>query len=390
MMAARSEPAKPEARIVTDWLARTSTSDPLAHTSAGRAFERSFEAGDIERSLTEYEAAAAIGPNNYFFWLDLSRARNLNGDDMGTVTAIERALDLAPNYAAVQWAYGNTLIRQGRINDGLAFLAKAAGGRSEYFRPAALTALQMLDGNVEAARDALGKTDAANASLADALCATKRFEEAVDIWSQIPNDARINAFAKLGDSLRAQLIEAKHFRLTARVAADSWGNNDRPAVGRLTNGSFESEVKLRDASLFEWQIAEGAHPQIGIAEGQALAGMKNLFLLFNSFDTAAFRSVSQTAAAEPGAQYELRFSYRSDVRSEGQLIIEAAGACEQNVLAATPPLAAAGEWAPVTLRFTVPANCDGIVIRLNRTGCAGPSCPMHGRLSLDDFSLERL
>jgi Tfp pilus assembly protein PilF len=390
MLAARSDPTRPEARIISDGLAKTSPSDAAARAAAGAAFERSFDPGDVDRALLEYQAAAAASPDNYVYWLDLARVRSLTGDNAGTLSASARALELAPNYASVQWAYGNTLVRQGRIDEGLKFLAKAAAARAEYSRPAALTALQMLNGDVDAARNALGGNDAVNASLADALAASKRYDEAVGVWGAIPNEARRNSFTKLDEAIRARLVEAKQFRLASLVAAGMWANDDRPTAGRLTNGSFESEVKLRDASLFEWQIADGAAPQIGIAEGQAFAGAKNLFLLFNSFETAAFRPVSQTIAAEPGGEYELRLHYRSDVRSEGQLVIEAAAACELNVLAATPPLAGASEWTPVTLRFTVPANCDGVVIRLNRTGCAGPSCPMHGRLSLDDLSLRQL
>lgn len=389
MLASRLEADKPEARIVADWLSTTSPSDPRTHSAAGAAFERSFDIGDVDRALNEYETTASLSPNDYFAWLNVGRLRGLSGDRDGMISALDRALRLAPYYAAVQWAYGNALIRQGRLDDGFAYLAKAAEGNPEYARPAALTALQMLDGDIGAARRALGSSEATTAALVDALSLLKRFDEAVDLWSAIPAERRSTTFAKLGSAVREQLTAAKRFRLAARVAADLWPVEDRPTAGHITNAGFESDVRLRGAGVFEWQIADGTQPMIGIAEGQALEGQKNLFLLFNSFESSAFRSVAQTVAVEPGREYKLTLHYRSDVKSAASLKFEAANACELMVIGSSEPMAPSADWATLGMRITVPANCDGIVIRLNREGCSGPTCLTTGKLSLDSFSLTQ-
>lgn len=389
MIAARLEPDKPETRIVAEWLAGVSPSDPQTHIAAARAFERSFDMNDIARAVSEYEAAAGRSPHDHLAWLSVGRSRGLNGDTAGAAAAYARALQLAPNYATVLWAYGNALVRGGQLNEGLEYLSRAAASNPDYSRPAALTALQMVDGNVDAARRSLGAGDGVTAALAGALVSQERLDDAVEMWTLLPAEKRAAEFSKLGHTLRDELAKAKLFRNAARVAHDLVPIDDRPALGKITNAGFESEVKMRDASLFEWQIGEGAQPQIGLAEGQAFGGRSNLFLLFNSFESSVFRSVSQIVAVEPGAEYELSFYYRSDLKSTASLKFEAVNACDLSVIASTDPLSPTAEWRSMTLGFTAASGCDGVMIRLNREGCAGPTCPMSGRLSLDEFSLKR-
>lgn len=390
MIASQLETDKPETRLVAPWLASVSPSDPRTHLAAALAFERSFDMSDVARALSEYEAAAALSPEDHFNWLSVGRSRGLNGDAAGAATAYGRALQLAPNYASVQWAYGNALVRQGQLGDGFAYLAKAAAANPDYSRPAAVTALQILSGDIDAARSSLGESDVIAAALAAALASQQRFDDAAAMWAKLPLEKRASEFAKVGELMSDQLLKAKQFGYAARVAADRWPNDDKPSVGRLTNAGFESEVKMRGASFFEWQISEGAQPQIGLAEGQSFAGRSNLFLLFNSFESAAFRTVAQTVAVEPNAEYELRFHYRSDLKSVAALKFEAVNACDLTVIASTDQMSPVAEWTAMSVRFKGPSGCDAVIIRLNREGCAGPTCPMSGKVSLDEFSLVRL
>jgi hypothetical protein len=115
-----------------------------------------------------------------------------------------------------------------------------------------------------------------------------------------------------------------------------------------------------------------------------------LFILFNTFDTAAFRSISQTVPVEPGATYELEVFYRSDIKTTATLKWEIGEGITAGTLAATAPLNAAADWTPATVRFTVPVTSEAVIIRFAREGCSGPTCPVSGRISFDDLSLKRL
>ena len=389
-VASRLDPRLPESKLVIDWLLDVGPSDPQTHYAAASIYEKTFDPGDLTRSLSEYELATALSPYNYVMWINLAKSRSLNGDAVGAEAAYARALKLAPNYAAVQWAYGNFLVRDGRADDGFAMVAKAAASNPEYSRTAIITALQIFDGDIVQVRGALGDTDITNAALTMALAGQNRFDESYDAWSKLSPEKKLDEFKKLGESLAARMAEAKKFQIAARIAAYLQPNDaDKPVVGQIANGGFENGVKLRGAGLFEWQIAEGAEPQIGLSESQKRSGKYGLSIVFNSFESAGFRPISQTVAVVPGAEYEFEGFYRSDLKTTATLKWEIADAATTATIASTPPMALAGDWTTLKVKFTVPAGGDGVIIRLAREGCNGPACRITGKLSFDDFSISR-
>jgi len=48
------------------------------------------------------------------------------------------------------------------------------------------------------------------------------------------------------------------------------------------------------------------------------------------------------------------------------------------------------DWTSFKVRFKVPTDSDGIVIRLIREGCVGSTCRTTGKISFDDISIRRL
>ncbi len=381
---------RPESPLVADWLTGVAPSDPTVHYSAAVTFERTFNIADLDRSLMEYALATASSPNNYLMWLSLGKARNLNGDTAGAEAAFKRALELAPNYAVVQWAYGNFLVRQEKRDEGFAMIARAAVSSPEYARSAAVTALEIFDGDIQATMRALGPGDATSAALLSALMREGRFDEAVGAWERISDEGKKGKYLADGQKFVGDLIAAKKFTLAARVSSFISPLLDAAPAGTISNGGFESGVKLRDAGPFEWQIAAGGSPQIGLSEDRPHAGKYDLVIVFNSFDTAAFRTISQTVVVVPGAQYELQGFYRSDVKTASSLRWEVANAATTETIARTEELGNAAAWTPFSIRFAAPEGVDGVIVRFSRDGCVGSSCPTNGTISFDDLSVRRL
>lgn len=388
VIASQIDSKRPEAPLLADWLTRFAPADPQTHSLAGRVFERTFDPADLERAVREFETAASLSPNNYLMWMNLGKALSLRGETEGALAAYRRALDLAPNYADIQWTYGNALVRDGETDQGFALIAKAARADPGYLQPGIATALQLLEGDVEAVRTVMGNDGRINAGLATALVSAKRFEDAADAWGRIPAESKPTEFKQLGESLVTQLIEARSFRLAARIQADVEGTEE-PAVGMVTNGGFERPVKPRNAGIFEWGISEGTHPQVGISDALKRTGQYGLLLLFSSVENAGLRSIDQTIATEPGVELELEIFYRSDIRSNGVLRWEILDPANSARIAVSEPLVPASEWTPVQIRFRSAESTDAIRIRLIREGCSGPMCQMNGRLSLDDITLRR-
>jgi len=389
--AANLDPSRPESMLVVDWLTQVSPNDPQTHFAAASLFEKTFETDDLTRSLREYEMAAALSPHNYVMWLNLGKARSLNGDAEGAEAAYARALELAPNYSSVQWVYGNLLIREGKSDEGFALLSKAAVLNQAYARTAVATALQMTDGDVVQARRMMGDSDITNVTLATSLAALKRDDEAFDSWSRLTAADKADNFGEQGQALVGEFAAAKRFQLAARVEADlQTSDAAKPAVGQVVNGGFETAVKLKDTNLFDWKIDDGLEPQIGLTEAQKHSGNSSLWIAFDSFKASGFRAVSQTVAVVPATSYELEIFYRSDIKSAATLKWEVADAATGKAIASTAPMVPTADWTPIKAGFSVPADVDGVIIRLVREGCIGSSCRMSGKIFFDDISIRRV
>lgn len=387
----RLDVTRPESKIVAEWLIAAAPEDPQTHSAAALVLEETFDPNDLARSLIESETAAAVSPNHFQLWLNLGKARDTSGDIDGAESAFRRAMDLAPNYASVQWAFGNSLIRHGKSDEGFALVAKAAAADPQYSPPAVSLALQLLDSDVGQVRRVLGDNTDTNLALANVLVLQKHYDEAFEAWSRLDDEVKRVNGRDTGLRLFSLFAEAKKFRLAGGVSGDILPEgSERPVVGQISNGGFENGVKMRGAGIFEWQIAEGSDPQIGLSEAVKHSGRYALIMTFDTFEAASFRSISQTVPVVPGVSYELELHYRMDVKTAASFRWEIAEPVYAARIAATDPLALAGDWATSKVTFTVPATVDGVIVRFIREGCGGGACPVKGKISFDDLSIRRL
>lgn len=373
---------------VADYLATLAPDDPQTHYSAAVLREKSFDPQDITKSLNEYETATGLAPENYLFWLDLGRARERSGDSEGGERALRRAMDLAPNYSRVQWALGNNLLRQGRVEEAFDSIKKAVAGEPTAFaNPAAITAWQFFGSDVNQIRRLLGGPVQFDAALAALLIREKRLDEAMEIWKQLPANDRGTSLREIGGLFVGKLLEAQQYRRALEVSADiSDGVGLKPEA--ITNGGFEQPVKPNGAGPFEWTIAAGLQPQIVLSSGQKHGGSNSLLVVFNSPDGKDFRTVSQLIAVEPNAFYELEIFYRADLKTPALLKWEIVNAGDGARLGVTEAMASHTEWSPLQLRFKTLPTGDGIVLRLIRENC-GAVCPAAGSIGFDDIALRR-
>lgn len=376
-----------DSKEVADLAVQLAPSDPQTHYAAAVVYDKTFDAADFARSLDEHELSVALSPNNYLLWLDLGKARERNGDSTGAENALRKALELAPNYAAVQWAYGNTLLRAGQMDEGFSQIRLAAAAKREYMNAAVVTAMMLLDGDAAKAQNVLGSTPAVKAAFAAFQMHGEHYDEAAAAWDAIPSDVKRTEFREAGEALSAQLAAAKKFRLASHVAREIW-DGEGPAVGRIFNGGFETAIKQMDARLFDWQIGGGVEPQIGLSEEQKHGGGYSLFMKFNTMQASDFRQFSQTVAVEPGRPYSLEGFYRVELK--GAVAWEIADANDGKSLSRSAPTQSSADWTYFRVNFDVPANSDGVIIRLVRDGCTSSICPISGKAWFDDLSLTGL
>ncbi|MBK8812095.1 MAG: hypothetical protein IPN69_15385 [Acidobacteria bacterium] len=356
-------------------------SDPQTHFAHAVLLEKTFFPEDLPRSLSEFERAVALSPADFNLWLELGRARARSGDDAGAETALRRAQELAPNYARVAWALGNFLLRQEKNSEAFGLIRRASDADPQYSNPAITNAWQVFDGDYARIRELAGESRNLRASLAAYLARQKRFEEAVEVWNSLPESDRQNDLKANGDEIYREMLAAKRFR-------DAVGmSNRRFTTGTLFNGDFEIPFTLQSPTVFEWQIADGAEPQIAVDSSQKHDGNLSLILVFNSSDGTGFRGVTQTVATEPGRGYVLRGFYRSDAKAATTLKWTVSNAANGAPIAETAQIDARAEWKEFSVAFKAPADTDAVVISLKRGNCASSICPITGKIWFDGLQV---
>ena len=378
-------PDSPEVAVLAAELA---PDDPQTHYAAAVLLEKTFVPEDVQRSLAELEKATSLSPNNYLLWLELGKARERSGDQPGAESALRKSLQLAPNYAAVHWTLGNALLRAGKADEAFDEIRKAVAGDPAYTNVAASTAWAILGGDMARVRAALGDSTQLNAALATLLSGQKRFDEAFDVWNAIGTDEKNTTQKPRGEVLLRQLVEAGKYRLARRVAAEiGMGTEYGGSAGEISNGGFEDILKMQNAGIFEWRIADGPGPRIGPTDGQKSSGNYSLLMSFGA-ENKAFRQVSQTMAVEPGRTYELELSYRSDLKTTATFKWEIADASGGKAIIATLPITNNADWTSLQAVFAIPENTEGVVLRLVRENCDAVLCSVSGNLWFDDFRLK--
>lgn len=361
--------------------------DPQTHFAVAVMLEKTFDSGDIERSLTEYERAAELSPNNYLAWLELGKARDRIGDVDGAKAAFDRALMLAPSYSDIQWAYGNFLVRSGQNEAGFELIRKAALAKPTLMPAAVTVADAIFDGDASRIRGLLGNDASVDLALAKMALGRKDYGSAYAAWEQIPPDERRTEFADVGRELANGFAAAKQFVDAANVIRDiAPDGTNAPQIGVITNGGFET-LKLDSKQLFDWQIGANSGQQIGLSADRKVSGTYSLHMIFNATRADEFREVSQTVASEPGARYTLTGSYQADIK--GGLVWEIADAADGKVLSRTADLASTPDWTAFQSSFSVPPTSSGVIIRLVRDGCTVSYCPIAGNIWFDDVRLMK-
>ncbi|MCY7345888.1 MAG: hypothetical protein LH614_06655 [Pyrinomonadaceae bacterium] len=384
---AKRAPSKEVAELSVSMAPR----DPQTHYTLAILSENTFSPEDLALSLAEFEQAVALSPNDFRLWLAYGKALERSGDAASAELALRKALKFAPSYSQVQWSLGNVLLRHGKSAEGFAEIRRAAENDQTYRLPTVTTAWQIFGGDLAAVRQLLGDSAILNAPLATFLAKQKRLDEAVEVWNALPAEDKKTVYKTEGGEILAQLTAAKKYRNAMRLQNDLSGKPaaEQFAVGKIFNGDFETDLPRLKASIFDWQVADGAQPLIGPNNEQKHGGNLSIFIIFNSSDGKDFRQISQTVAVEPAKKYVFEGFYKSNLKTASTLRWEIVDAADGKVLAAASPLAANADWTGLTIPFAVSETAEAVTLRLVREPCKSVICPISGDVRFDDFSLRQ-
>src|SRR6185436_14925823 len=326
------------------------------------------------------------------FWTALGVAYEQAGEhDKGEV-ALKRAVSLAPSYGHPHWFLGNLLLRRSRYDEAFAELRRASEANEE-FRPQFFVLLwEIFGSDFDSLSKAIGDNPTTRADFAYHLLKQKKYDEGLRLWSTLsPKDKTTNKPA--ADSMLTALIAAQRYHDAVNVWNDVAPNvESHAAIDRITDGGFEQVTNYGPDMVFAWQVKNVPQVQIGVDPQSGHSGRRSLRLVFQVRQKLEGLSATQFVAVSPDTEYELEFFRKSQKLESGSTPLVRVSNPADNAQLALSDGAASGDsdWERVSLTFKTPAECEGVILTIERGRCLDTDiCPIFGTVWYDDFSLKR-
>lgn len=369
-----------------DQALRLSPADPEARVN--RAFLLS-QRGEFAAAAAELERAAQLRPRDYYLWLELGMARDQSGDAAGAERAFRESARLAPYYAQPPWQLGNFLFRQGRHDEALRELHRAARSDPTHL-PHIIGLAWAALGDAEAVRKVLQPQSAyEHIALAKFFARKGNGKEAAAEF--------LRAGTTSADDRRdliVQLMTQKEFDAAYEIWAegrDAAANATGADRSRVHDGGFEAPLEIKDPG-FGWRVSQD-NPAINLSLDAANPhqGGKSLRLEFRGAPGPQTPAISQLIRVQPETRYRLQFAARTQELVSGGLPFVAIGdAVVPAVMFAESQLFPGGSapWSEYVVDFTTGKETHAVLLQLRRKPCTTEPCPIFGLLWLDSFSLR--
>jgi Flp pilus assembly protein TadD len=371
--------------------ARWAPDNALAHWRLGSLQERNFSAANMAAAVAEYREAVEVEPNDFRYWLELGRALEAAGDIQNGEKALRRAVQLAPSYSHGHWQYGNLLLRQGKVEEAFAELARAAEGDSNMQTPVFALASQVFGDDQTRIARALPSASL-RLEFALSLITAGQPDESLRVLQTVSVADRQAQSAALDEVIKA-FIAGHYYHQALVLLRDSQTNAaDLPALEQFWNGGFETPLTNNDEQPFHWLINSHSQVQVTIDNSRAHSGQHSLKVLFKSPTKLEIIPLWQTVIVEPDTQYRIQFYVRTEGLISASRPLLAVKDLGGGTLATSSPLpSGTNDWQLATLTFKTKPKEEGILITFYRETCGQDAiCPIFGSVWYDDFNLQRI
>jgi Tfp pilus assembly protein PilF len=341
--------------------------------------------------VAEYRLAVEVEPYDFRYWMELGRVLEAAGDTQNAEKALRRAVDLAPAYSHPRWQYGNVLLREGRIAEAFAELARAAEADSNMQAPVFGLASQVFGDDPTQIGKALG-SGALRLQFALSLIKAGKPDQALAVVQSVSASDR-KAQSEAIDEIGTAFIASHYYHAALSLLRDSADTTELPVPEQFWNGGFEAAVADKDEKPFHWLIESASQAQIGIDNTRPHSGQKSLRIVFKSSNKLENIPISQTVIVEPDTQYRLQFYVRTESLNTASSPVLVIKDLAGQTLASSGELpSGTNDWQSVNITFKSKPKEDGILISFYREPCDNrdPVCPIFGSVWYDDFNLQRI
>lgn len=389
LFATITSPADQNAKEIAKVANELAPADPWARWLKASVEKDIFTPEKIENSVKLYEDVVRLSPNDYRWWIELGRAYEQAEKTQMAESSFQKAIEIAPNYTYPHWQIGNFYLRQNRSDEAFVNLQKAAEKSQSYREQVFSMAWDYFEQNAEKVEQLAGNSADAKKTLVKFYVNKGRSADAVRVWNSLAEDEKQKDPAT--SKLVAQVLYEKRYYRAAVEFARQLGIDPESKAETVTNGSFEKILTLPEDTYFGWKAASSPADKIDIKtdSGVKKDGARSLRINFTGYQKQDLLNVWQITAVEPKKKYRLSFWLRTEnLKSAGTPQLEIVNANDDKMIVSSKPFATGtNDWQEISLEFTAPENCEGIVIRTGRAFC-GENCPIVGTIWYDNFVLN--
>lgn len=389
MLAELTSPNRDDALSIGNVAADLSPNDPLPRWLIAAKQKQLFSPESTESSLENFAETVRLAPHDFRWWIELGRAFEQAERPIDAEKAFMQAVELAPSYTFPRWQLGNFYLRHNRTGEAFAELKRTTEMSAVYRNQVFSLAWDYFDKDPQKVEELAIDTPSTKPSLVLFYAARSSPKDALRIWNTLNDEQKAvkNQTAKEA----AFILHGKFFFNEAAEFARQSGRDPDVRPGAVTNGDFEGPLAASEESLFGWKPnrAEG-RADSSIDSTVKYGGARSLKTTFRNFEKPTIYTLLQHVALEPLGSYRLSFWVRTEnLKSGGPPLLEVANCTNDKVLATSKPFpTGSNDWGEMTVDFTVPETCTGVVLKTARVFC-GENCPLVGTFWYDDFKIVR-
>lgn len=370
--------------------ARLTPGNAAAWNRIGDEEEANFDAqpGGAVAALAQ---AASVNPLSAREWTDLAQAYEASGSIGKANAAYEKAELDYPISADVAWKYGNFLLRQGRMHDGLQEIHQSLVVDPQLI-PLAISRVWRSDPDVKAMlHEVLPENEASWFYALDFFSAEHENGAAMEIWQDIMALAKvtpvnIRATFPFLQGLIAQDEGSETQRTWEEaIAAARWPKTAEAYHSQIWNGGFEEPIANGGLDWrFEW--APGTY--ISIDSNIYHSGKKSLRVDFTGGFNIDFQAVHEIVPVEPSTAYKFEYFMRTqDISTDSGMRFEILDLNDNEVNLMTADLTGTNQWTLMQTEVVTGRATHFLDVRLRRIPSQLFDNKLSGTVWIDDVSL---
>lgn len=340
------------------------------------------ETQDAGGAIAPLERATTLDPYNGTYWVQLSTAREQQGDLAGAEQDLERARKAEPLTPSILWQQMNFALRRTENDRALQLARELLAEDPEYTGRTLVLLLTVATPSV-LVKDVLPPTLNALSGAVEVFSKQNGLEAAEPLWARLlALDEPPSAY--LIRQLVDGVLEAGNVPLAQRIWKDAirrgWIAGDVNALNEpLYNGDFHHP--LLNFGL-DWRVIPHSEASVWVEAHGPEPGEQSLCVEFAEGARDAFANVTHLVPVEPNTYYSLHGFLRTNrLTSRGGAYLQAYEIKPRpGQIARTTPMRGTGGWQEVSLRLETGRDTSLVQLALIRPAAAPGEAPATGQV----------